>query len=79
MNKRQKKKLFKKTHAGFSPEDWAAYEKLQKLWYDQTITRILAETIKKIPYIAYQEPDVLRRAASRIAERYGISKEELYL
>jgi hypothetical protein len=73
MNKRQKKKLFKKTHAGFSPEDWASHEKLQKLWYEQTIMHILAEIIEEEPYVAYQGPDALRRAASRIAERYGIS------
>ena len=72
MNKRQKKKLFKKTHAGFSPEDWAAYEKLQKFWYEQTIMRILSEIIKEEPYVT-QNPDELRRAVFRIAERYGIS------
>ena len=75
MNKRQKKKLFKKTHAGFSPEDWASYEKLQKLWYERTIMHILADIIKEEPYVA-QDPDALRRAASRIAERYGISIDQ---
>lgn len=71
MNKRQKKKKFKQTHAGFSPETWSMFEENRKRWEDSIIFREYANLLNQGLSIP---------AATKILkERHGIVKEELYL
>ena len=46
MNKRQKKKRFKQTHAGISPEMWCIYEENRKQWIDSIIFREYANFVR---------------------------------
>lgn len=68
MNKRQKKKQFKKTHIGIPPETWRIYEENRKRWLSQIIFREYANLLDQgIP-----RSIAVEKLKERLAERYGI-------
>lgn len=69
MNKRIKKKKFKQAHLGWTKEEW---DDMQKRAFDNYYYYILRELAREMPYEwIYADPDKLRKAASRIAQRYS--------
>lgn len=68
MNKRQKKKRFKQTHIGISPEMWSIYEENRKRWMSSIIFREYANLLDQgIPRSVAAE-----KLKERLGERYGI-------
>lgn len=75
MNKRQKKKRFKQTHAGFSPETWSVFEENRKRWESSIIFREYAILLSQ----GLSIPVATEKLKERLNTKYGILKEELYL
>lgn len=69
MNKRQKKKQFKKTHIGIPPETWRIYEENRKRWLSQIIFREYANLLDK----GITGSVAVEKLKERLGVNYGIT------
>lgn len=72
MNKRQKKKRFKKTHIGISPELWRIYEENRKRWMSSIIFREYANLL----YEGIPRSVAIEKLKERLGENYGIAESD---
>ena len=68
MNKRQKKKRFKQTHIGISPEMWSIYEENRKRWMASIIFREYANLLE----LGNPRSVAVEKLKERLGAWYGI-------